>query len=131
MKHLIPLILALSATSALAADPVGDAAKGRDLFLANCSTCHGADAIGDGPMAPALARPPANLTALAAGMDFPVADVVRWIDGRDIIAHGGPMPLFGEILTDRSAVVDDAAANPVFTTQAVLDIVAWLQTVQE
>jgi len=40
----------------VAADP------GRDLFAANCATCHGDTARGDGPAAPALDPRPTDLT---------------------------------------------------------------------
>ncbi len=38
-------------------------AHGSMLFAANCTTCHGADARGDGPAAKSLPVPPADLTA--------------------------------------------------------------------
>ena len=34
--------------------------QGRELFLRNCSTCHGEDGDGKGPAAAALETPPAN-----------------------------------------------------------------------
>jgi mono/diheme cytochrome c family protein len=45
--------------------PGGDAARGRELFLAHCSGCHGDGARGDGPAARWIinARKPANLAA--------------------------------------------------------------------
>lgn len=109
----------------------GSAEAGRALFALNCATCHGLGARGLGPMAEILAISPPDLTRLSAGGSFPLADVVRRIDGRDmILSHGGPMPIFGHILEDRSAVVDDADGTPVFTSQTVLDIAAYLETVQ-
>jgi copper transport protein len=36
-------------------------ARGRDLFLSNCTQCHGESGRGDGPLAGSLAIPPANL----------------------------------------------------------------------
>lgn len=124
------ILLTLSAT-APQAEEIGDAARGEQLFAQNCAACHGSEAQGDGPMAATLAKPPANLTVLGARAEFPTAKVTRTIDGRDLISHGGPMPLFGNLLKDRSAVVDDADGNPVFTSQPVLDIVVWLQTIQQ
>ncbi len=127
-----PLIiaLALAASPSIALD--GDPDAGAAAFAENCAACHGALAEGDGPMTKILSVDAPDLTALAArnGGDFVMADVVRRIDGRDLLGHGGPMPLFGPILKDKSAVVDDVDGNPVFTSQAVLDIAAWLQTIQ-
>jgi mono/diheme cytochrome c family protein len=72
----------------------------RALFVRYCAACHGADGKGGGPVAPALATPPPDLTRLArdAGGEFPRARVIRAIDGRTTIrAHGaGEMPVWGE-----------------------------------
>ena len=131
MIRFLPLCLALFAAPALAADDgLGDTTHGEMLFQENCATCHGSDATGSGPMAGALSRTPRDLTTLSVDGAFPLADVVRMIDGRDLLSHGGPMPLFGNLLTEKSAVVDDPAGNPVFTSQSVLDIVSWLTTIQ-
>lgn len=47
-----------------AMEPVaGDAAKGKELFAANCASCHGAEGHGDGPAGASLDPKPRNLTA--------------------------------------------------------------------
>ena len=57
--------------------------------------------------------------------------IVRTIDGRDLIlSHGGPMPLFGMLLRDDSAVVDGEDGTPIITKQSVVDIATWLASVQ-
>ncbi len=38
-------------------------AKGKDLFSANCSSCHGSDGKGDGPASAGLNPPPRNYTS--------------------------------------------------------------------
>ncbi len=121
-------LLSVAATGVMALD--GDPEAGARHFALNCAGCHGADASGAGPMTDILAIAPPDLTRLSTGGGFPMADVVRRIDGRDLIGHGGPMPLFGAILQDQSALVDDDAGNPVFTSQPVLDIATWLATIQ-
>ncbi len=118
----------LAAAPAVALD--GNPEEGARQFALNCAGCHGANAAGDGPMTDILSIAPPDLTMLATEDGFPMADVVRRIDGRDLLGHGGPMPLFGAILQDKSAVVDDAYGNPVFTSQPVLDIATWLSTIQ-
>ena len=131
-KQVLMISLALAAGPALAQSGTsGDPERGAALFAENCAACHGTQAVGDGPMAATLATPPRDLTALTIDGAFPTARIVRSIDGRDIVLHGGPMPLFGNLLKDESAVVDDADGTPVFTSQPVLDIVSWLETIQE
>ena len=121
-------LLFLAAAPAAALDGVAEA--GARHFALNCAGCHGADAQGGGPMTDILAVAPPDLTRLSTADGFPMADIVRRIDGRDLLGHGGPMPIFGAILEDRSALVDDAFGNPVFTSQPVLDIATWLAEIQ-
>jgi mono/diheme cytochrome c family protein len=72
---------------------------GRESFATYCAACHGQDARGDGPAAAALAKPPADLTRIAArrGGDFPAGEISDWIDGRLAPpAHGTrEMPVWG------------------------------------
>jgi mono/diheme cytochrome c family protein len=110
-----------------------DAGEGAVLFAANCAACHGPAAEGNGPMAEVLEVKPADLTALAAanGGVFPMERAVRAIDGRTLLlSHGGPMPLFGTILGGEPAVIDAADGTPVITKAAVVDIAAWLASIQ-
>lgn len=131
MKQILILssfLLAAAPVSATEPDPD----NGARLFRTNCATCHGLEARGDGPMAAVLDVLPADLTRIApGGVPFPMGEVVRKIDGRDLLAHGGPMPVFGFILEDQSGVVDAADGTPVITSQAVVDIAHWLASVQE
>ena len=39
--------------------------SGKEMFNAYCASCHGTDAKGDGPAAPALKMPTTNLTTLS------------------------------------------------------------------
>ena len=108
-----------------------DIEAGSALFQQHCAACHGARATGDGPMTGILSIAPPDLTALTENGVFPLADVVRRIDGLDmLLAHGGPMPLFGEILEGRDAVIEDADRVPVFTSNAVLEIARYLSSLQ-
>ena len=73
---------------------------GVDNFHAYCSPCHGRDAKGDGPVAPALKRPPSDLTTLARRNQgvFPRADVRGFITNGspDVPEHGSSaMPVWG------------------------------------
>jgi mono/diheme cytochrome c family protein len=62
-------IVGLSANVALAQDEVSMGPRGQlnsaQLdFRQHCAQCHGMDGTGDGPVAPALKKKPANLTRL-------------------------------------------------------------------
>ena len=60
------LILFWATVAALLLAPAGawagDAAAGKPLFEANCSTCHGMGGAGDGPVGKALNPPPRDFT---------------------------------------------------------------------
>jgi hypothetical protein len=73
---------------------------GVDNFHAYCSPCHGRDGKGDGPVARALKRPPADLTTLAKRNHgvFPRADVRGFVTNgsANIPEHGSSaMPVWG------------------------------------
>jgi hypothetical protein len=76
---------------------------GRELYLRYCGACHGPAAKGDGIVASFMRVKPADLTLISArhGGEFPLGDVVKTIDGREMLrAHGEPaMPVWGEILS--------------------------------
>ena len=75
--------------------------SGKEMFNAYCASCHGTDAKGDGPAAPALKMPTTNLTTLAVknGGIFPAAHVAAVIQGDAMTpAHGSKdMPVWGPI----------------------------------
>jgi mono/diheme cytochrome c family protein len=75
--------------------------KGPDLFRAHCAACHGADAKGGGPLAPALKTKVPDLTLLAKnnGGKFPLERVRGQILGDDTaLSHGSrEMPVWGPI----------------------------------
>src|SRR5262245_42481647 len=75
---------------------------GSALFSTYCSSCHGANATGDGPLASVLKKHPPDLTQIAKrnGGKFPDDKVFRTIDGRDPVrAHGSDMPVWGDAFT--------------------------------
>jgi len=84
-------------------------------------------------MADVLSVVPSDLTALAAsnGGEFPTARVVRRVDGqREVLAHGGPMPLWGMILDGPSAVIVAPDGAEIVAPEAIVDVAAWLAAVQ-
>jgi mono/diheme cytochrome c family protein len=80
------------------------------LFRAYCASCHGSDAKGRGPAAPALKITVPDLTVLAKnnGGKFPSAYVRKVITGDEVTAaHGSrEMPIWGPIFHQIEADVD-------------------------
>ena len=74
----------------------GSTALGSDLYMLNCSTCHGETGLGDGPTADSLEKPPSDLHA---------EHVQGVSDGGlfYIISHGKPdtgMPAWEDVLDE-------------------------------
>jgi len=130
MRRFLTLALALWAGPGAAQDPVA----GADLYVRYCAACHGMEARGDGEMAAILTVLPADLTQLSSGNGgvFPVANVARQIDGRDpILAHGGVMPLFGDFFEGQDTAIPSEAGQPILTSRPVVDLIAFLEAIQE
>ncbi|RBI86755.1 cytochrome c [Rhodosalinus halophilus] len=125
-------LAALVAATPLAAQ---DPEVGKALYRTHCAACHGMEGEGNGPMAAILTLLPTDLTALSAAKDgvFPTTDVVRRIDGRDpLVAHGSPMPVYGDFFEGGAMVAVKApSGQPIMTTEPVADLVAWLRSVQD
>ncbi|MCB1900240.1 MAG: c-type cytochrome [Rhodocyclaceae bacterium] len=124
-------LLALAA-SAFAAERPG---LGPSEFASRCAVCHGLDGRGDGPFAPLMIHPPADLTTLArrSGGEFPAERVYQVIDGRAEIASHGPreMPIWGrELLTEyqrSQAVIVDPETYVRDRITALVDYLRGLQ----
>ncbi len=77
-----------------------DSLAGRDSFELYCAPCHGTDARGNGPVAPALKTAPPDLTQLGRrnGGSFPADRVRAYVTGtgRTLPSHGpAEMPVWG------------------------------------
>jgi mono/diheme cytochrome c family protein len=103
MKRLIAATAAVVTCSFAALGsqkPPANVQQGRVLYTRYCASCHGLDADGHGPVAPALSRLPVDLRRLAAGDGGPlrVDRIARYVDGREDVAAHGPrdMPVWGE-----------------------------------
>jgi putative copper export protein/mono/diheme cytochrome c family protein len=88
--------------------PAASILKGHQLFLTNCSACHGAQGRGDGPAAAGLPIRPVDLTAghIYSHLD---GDMFWWIGN----GLGGVMPPFGAVLDDQARwnLIDFIHAN--------------------
>lgn len=96
-----PPLLAQNRPKADAATPAtSPLAVGQEMFRTDCAPCHGLDAKGRGPAAPALKSKPTDLTQLRKrnGGEFPSAMVEGVIQGNGFVpAHGSrEMPVWGD-----------------------------------
>ena len=125
-----------SVMAALAASPAlaQDAVHGKETYLRYCATCHGTDAQGGGPTGAVLTLQPTDLTRLstANGGTFPTVRVVIRIDGREpLVSHGSPMPIYGEFFEGRDVAMKAPNGMPILTSQPVVDLVVWLESIQD
>lgn len=106
---------------------------GEALYIELCAVCHGADATGKGPAAPALATPVPDLTRLARDNDgtFPSAAVEKAINGEtEILAHGTQeMPIWGAAFEDLRPDIKPSHRE-AFARLRVHNLMVYLETVQ-
>ncbi|HEV8034143.1 cytochrome c [Yoonia sp.] len=129
--RIFSVILALGLASPVAAQ---DAMQGEALFGFYCATCHGNAASGNGPMSPSLVVAPSNLTRLAVENDgvFPTARVIMRIDGRDpLVSHGSMMPVYGDFFEGTDVATKAETGQPILTSQPIVDLLAYLQSLQQ
>lgn len=106
---------------------------GGELYAQLCASCHGVDATGAGPAAPALAMPVPDLTRLALNNEgeFPTEGVQKSIrGGGEIVAHGSvEMPVWGKVLGD---VRPDFKPyrREAFAKQQIFNLTEYLKSIQ-
>jgi mono/diheme cytochrome c family protein len=110
------------------------AAKGKVTFRVYCSNCHGAEAKGDGKLAPLLSVEPADLTRLVTKKDkgeFPAERVRKAIDGRaEVAGHGyREMPVWGDVFQPTDSEMSDPEKLDV-AKRKIAELVAYLRTIQ-
>jgi mono/diheme cytochrome c family protein len=108
------------------------AVDGREEFLMACAACHGADARGAGPAAPALKTPPGDLTRLAerAGGRFPREHVIAVLSGEvHVTAHGSrEMPVWSQRFTPSESGATAAAS--IYTRRWLEALASYLESIQ-
>jgi Cytochrome c. len=102
--------------------------EGKDNFEAYCAVCHGKSGKGDGPAAPAMKTPVADLTAIAKknGGKFNAVKTAEMIKGadREMPSHGSKdMPIWGPVFRSFSA-------DPNITALRVNNLVDYLESIQ-
>ncbi len=122
--------VALASGAAIAGEGTSSR-PGAELYRFYCSSCHGGDGSGGGPVASALRTPPADLTRIAArrGGSFPDQEVAAYIDGRQEVAAHGPrtMPVWGRVLGKKL----ERRRDPERAVQAEIQLlVEYLETLQ-
>jgi mono/diheme cytochrome c family protein len=97
--------------------PGGAVTSGKLEFRQYCTQCHGMSATGDGPVAGALKKKPANLTMLSKnnGGVFPEQEVRDFIDGTKTAAGHGTreMPIWGYAFMYRQGALTGSGAPPL------------------
>jgi mono/diheme cytochrome c family protein len=127
-KMKILMVVGLIFMFATEAGATNEVARGREIYLQSCATCHGIAGEGNGPMARALTTPPANLRRLSErfGNPLPEDDIARYIDGRTDVKSHGPrdMPVWGKRFSSESKG-DERVAQ-----KRIAELVAYLQSIQ-
>src|SRR5512136_2573939 len=102
MKHMVSSALVGAAVAIAMSGVQAQAVKvdlGKNEYMANCASCHGASGKGDGPNAAYLTRKATDLTTLAKdnGGVLPISRLYESIDGEKMPAgHGSrDMPTWG------------------------------------
>ncbi len=111
-----------------------DVQQGATLYQYYCATCHGVSGTGNGPMSPSLVVRPADLTTLTARNDavFPVTRVVMRIDGREpLVSHGSMMPVYGDFFAGTDVATKAETGQPIMTSQPIVDLLGFLQSIQQ
>ena len=123
----------LSMASAVTAQEQEVINSGKQEFLRSCATCHGVEATGNGPAAPALNVKPVDLTQMAKqhGGVFLFWRTYEKILGRDeqvVPGHGTrEMPIWGERFRFEPTANEDHNTS---VRGRILSLVYYLQSIQ-
>jgi mono/diheme cytochrome c family protein len=101
--------------------------SGKEMFLAYCAVCHGADGKGHGPAASALKRRPTDLTMLTKKNrgKFPGAEITKELKSVDQAPHGSQeMPIWGTFFSDLSP------KSEAIGTLRITNVVTYIRSLQ-
>ena len=106
------------------------ASSGKQMYVSYCAPCHGVDGRGQGPVASALKKQPADLALLSKnnGGKFPSTHIMSVLEfGADNPSHGtAQMPVWGPMLGQMDAT---NAENNVSLLR-ISNLSQYLQTLQ-
>ena len=131
-------VVLLGQAPAWAVDEAAMIQLGKDEFVASCASCHGADAMGTGPVAATLDPKPADLTKIAQRNNgkFPSDAIYRFVDGEKMIGPHGDraMPVWGyrylaDALERAHEVPHDVDPNALVHDR-IAGLVAYLESIQ-
>jgi mono/diheme cytochrome c family protein len=109
-----------------------DLQGGERIFRGSCAACHGANADGNGPVAPFLNVDVPDLTRIAARRagTFPELEIYGIVDGQgEHPVHGSRhMPVWGYEFFDTEADDDEIAHR--HASEKISRVVAWLRSIQ-
>lgn len=107
---------------------------GSQEFVEACASCHGIAGHGDGPLAAYMSVEVPDLTQIAITNDgvFPMAEVIRIIDGRsDVRAHGSTMPVWGTRYAVELMPDEDSNGTELLVRGRILALAQHLEAIQE
>jgi len=114
----------------------GRETTGQLQYRLHCASCHGVTGKGDGPVAAALTKKPANLTVLAKDNkgEFPEKQVEAYIDGSETVAAHGTrsMPIWGFVFSHaKSAPGMAAGLSPQEIDERIKMLADYIKSIQE
>jgi len=132
-------LVALNCAAAQSSSLTEQINDGDVLFGLYCSSCHGADARGGGPVAQEMKTPPPSLRQIAKrrGGAFGEQEIMSYIDGRSMPrAHGSSeMPVWGALFghVAEAGKLLDLNQQPVDqkVQQNIAAIVKYLGSIQD
>ena len=105
--------------------------SGKQLYMQYCSSCHGKDGKGNGPVRPYLKIKVPDLTLLKKNNKgiYPMSKVMSAIDGsRAVRAHGDrEMPVWGEIFRKETDPEKYTELTSLLKIKLIAEYVATLQ----
>lgn len=107
---------------------------GRNEYIQSCATCHGINAVGDGPLAEFMSVHVPDLTLLKQNNDgvFPKLEMIHMVDGRSGIGgHGREMPIWGGRFKEESIEYTGKYGAEVIARGRVLALVEYLESIQK
>ena len=110
----------------------GMSVSGETLFHRCCSSCHGTDATGKGPIARLLKHPPPDLRTFARRRNgqFSSVELARFIDGRqEVPAHGSrAIPVWGKQF---ARIEVESTERESLVSGNLLELVLYIESIQQ